>query len=172
MAHIIERVTEGCVLGEGPHWDVNTQSLYFVDIMGIILKYTAATKTVTKASVPSKHVSFIVPVANGNNQFIVSWDKELVIISWDGESDNISIVERLCTIGSTPETTDNEFNDGKCDSSGRLWAGTHVIASEFFKTQPLGGLYTLDSKRQLIRQVDKIRIANGLAFNDQAKKMY
>lgn len=47
----IERVTEGHQLGEAPHWDVSTQSLYFVDIFGkSILKYVPKTKKVTKAS--------------------------------------------------------------------------------------------------------------------------
>lgn len=47
----IERVTEGHQLGEGPHWDASTQSLYFVDIFGKgIVKYVPATKKVTKTT--------------------------------------------------------------------------------------------------------------------------
>lgn len=52
MAFNIERVTEGCTLGEAPHWDVNTQNLYFVDILGQnLLKYHPASKKLTKVSV-------------------------------------------------------------------------------------------------------------------------
>jgi gluconolactonase len=40
------------------------------------------------------------------------------------------------------------------------------------KTEPLGSLYTFDNKRQLKSQVDNIKIANGLAFNDKTKKMF
>lgn len=37
-------------LGEGPHWDADTQSLYFVDIFGeAIHKYVPSTKKHTKA---------------------------------------------------------------------------------------------------------------------------
>jgi gluconolactonase len=42
----------------------------------------------------------------------------------------------------------------------------------FAKSEPLGSLYTFDSKKQLKSQVDKIKIANGLAFNDKTKKMF
>lgn len=49
---IVERVADSCELGEGPHWDVDTQSLYYVDIFGhSIHKYTPSTKTHTKAIV-------------------------------------------------------------------------------------------------------------------------
>jgi gluconolactonase len=48
----LARVVENCVLGEGPHWDVATQTLYLVDIVGkSILKYTPETGKVAKASV-------------------------------------------------------------------------------------------------------------------------
>lgn len=50
MAPIIERVVENIELGEGPHWDIATQSLYFVDIFSkTINKYNPATKKHTKA---------------------------------------------------------------------------------------------------------------------------
>lgn len=51
MAPKIERVTDDVQLGEGPHWDEKTQSLYYVDIFGkTILKYTPKTNKLTKAS--------------------------------------------------------------------------------------------------------------------------
>lgn len=52
MAPKVERITEieTTELGEGPHWDADTQSLYFVDIFGkSIHKYVPATKKHTKA---------------------------------------------------------------------------------------------------------------------------
>lgn len=52
MAPTVERIEEiGTVeLGEGPHWDNETQSLYFVDIFGkAIHKYVPSTKKHTKA---------------------------------------------------------------------------------------------------------------------------
>lgn len=54
MAPIVERVTDIPVieLGEGPHWDVQTESLYFVDIFGkTIHRYVPRTGQCTKAEV-------------------------------------------------------------------------------------------------------------------------
>lgn len=49
MAPLIEPVVESVELGEGPHWDVDTQSLYFVDIFGnSIHKYTPVNNSYTK----------------------------------------------------------------------------------------------------------------------------
>jgi gluconolactonase len=170
----LERVVENCGLGEGPHWDVATQTLYLVDIVEkSILKYTPETGKVAKASVAPNQTTFIVPIEGKKNQFIISLDDQLAIISWDGESDKVSVVEKLCVAScSNNKSSNGKFNDAKCDSSGRLWAGTHVLGPDIEKTEPLGTLYTFDNKRQLKGQVDKIKIANGLAFNDKTKKMF
>lgn len=48
----ITRVTTPLVLGEGPHWDERTKSLYFVDIdESTIHKYTPETDVHTYAKV-------------------------------------------------------------------------------------------------------------------------
>lgn len=52
MAPKIQRVAEipNLVLGEGPHWDIETQSLYFVDIFGkSIHKFNPSTGQHSKA---------------------------------------------------------------------------------------------------------------------------
>ncbi|ENN81656.1 hypothetical protein YQE_00966, partial [Dendroctonus ponderosae] len=54
MAPIVERVTDIPVieLGEGPHWDIQTESLYFVDLFGkAIHRYVPRTGQCTKAEV-------------------------------------------------------------------------------------------------------------------------
>jgi len=174
MAHKIERVTDSFLLGEGPHWDAKRQTLYFVDIQGsAVFRYTPASNKFAKASVGSKHPSFIIPVDGKEDQFVISLDNELVIISWDGESDEVEIVDTLSVV-TEPVTPNTKFNDAKCDSSGRLWAGVHVIDFDSIpETPPLGTLYSFDpKKRELISQVERIRIANGLAFNDKTKKLF
>lgn len=63
MAPKVERIEEiGTVeLGEGPHWDAETQSLYFVDIFGkAIHKYVPATKKHTKAVIGTVAISIFI----------------------------------------------------------------------------------------------------------------
>lgn len=45
MAPVIEKVGPKCMLGEGPHWDAETQTLYYVDVGGkTIHKYVPSTR--------------------------------------------------------------------------------------------------------------------------------
>lgn len=76
--------------------------------------------------VAPKQPTFIIPVEGKPNQYIISLDRELKIISWDGESEKFTIVEDLAVADDTPDLAKNKFNDGKCDSSGRLWAGKYI----------------------------------------------
>lgn len=57
MAPLVERITEipALQLGEAPHWDVATQTLYLVDLLGkYIHKYVPSTGEHTKV-VMGKH---------------------------------------------------------------------------------------------------------------------
>lgn len=57
MAPKIERLEEiaTTLVGEAPHWDCGTQTLYFVDVFGnTINKYVPATKEYTKACVKTE----------------------------------------------------------------------------------------------------------------------
>ncbi|KAK9743822.1 SMP-30/Gluconolactonase/LRE-like region [Popillia japonica] len=53
MSIQIEIVTPKVTFGEGPFWDDETKSLYFVDVFDkAVCKYTPATKSFTKAQIP------------------------------------------------------------------------------------------------------------------------
>ncbi|RZC42485.1 SGL domain containing protein [Asbolus verrucosus] len=170
----IERLTESITLGEAPHWDVETQSLYYVDIIGMaIYKYTPETKKSVKASVGLNQVSFIIPVEDEKNQFVVSLGRELVRIFWNSETEDIRIIEKLTEVEKSEDFIYNRFNDGKCDPSGRLWAGTlNTVAEGPLVYPPKGTLYSLDSERKITNHLKNLRIANGLAFNTKLRKMY
>ena len=44
MAPVVEKVLDPVQLGEGPHWDTASQTLYYVDIEGKkLFKYVPAT---------------------------------------------------------------------------------------------------------------------------------
>lgn len=52
MVPMIERIAPKCTLGEGPHWDAATQSLYYVDVVKkTIHKYVPSTKKHTQVVV-------------------------------------------------------------------------------------------------------------------------
>ena len=63
---------------------------------------------------------------------------------------------------------DNRFNDGKCDPSGRFWAGTISTV----KKSGDANLYMLDTKGDLSLKVDEVTNSNGICWNADATKMY
>lgn len=61
MSAVVERIGESVQLGEGPHWDVDTQSLYFVDIFGkSVHRYVPATQKYTKAVIGKYFITLCV----------------------------------------------------------------------------------------------------------------
>lgn len=168
----IERLTENITLGEAPHWDDESQSLYYVDIIGMsIHKYTPSTKKYHKASVGLNQASFIIPIHGEKNQFVVSLGREIARIFWN--NDDIRIIEKLAEVEKSEEFHYNRFNDGKCDSSGRLWAGTINTKSESpLVFPPRGTLYSLDKNKKIGEHLTGLRISNGLAFDEKRGKMF
>lgn len=63
-------------------------------------------------------MTLIIPVEGQKDKFLISIGKQLVVVTWDGESDKVSKIEPLVTVES-----EGALNDGKCDATGRLWAG-------------------------------------------------
>ena len=63
---------------------------------------------------------------------------------------------------------DNRFNDGKCDPSGRFWAGT---ISTVKKTGD-ANLYMLAKDGTLSLKVDEVTNSNGICWSGDATVMY
>ncbi|XP_028135456.1 regucalcin [Diabrotica virgifera virgifera] len=171
MAPIIEKVLDGFKLAEGPHWDTKKQCLYFVDIVeGTIFKYVPSTKKLTKAKIGNHNVSIIIPLKYRNNEFIVTLNNSIALIEWDGESTNINSVKQIYEVDAG---TSNVFNDGKCDKTGRIWAGTMGASptsiGELVKGK--GTLYNFFNNKATPHR-DGIGISNGIAFDYKRGKMY
>ena len=106
-----------CLLGEGPHWDQKSQTLYYVDLMnGDVCQLDPKTQD-SKVVHIGGIVSAVVPVDGTQNEFIISQDNKIFRLDIDSQEKQqlVEIDENL---------PGNRFNDAKCDSSGRLWIGT------------------------------------------------
>nr|ADK55065.1 luciferin regenerating enzyme [Lampyris turkestanicus] len=174
MSPTIEIVTERVILGEGPHWDVPSQSLYYVDILGQTLhKYVPSTNTHTKVKIEGGPIGFAIPVEGKPNTFAIGLGRKIVEVVWDGVSDSVSSLKTLVEVDSEAGFTNNRFNDGKADPTGRLWAGTMGPEPEVGKLEPeKGTLYTFDRNHRIKAHLKTISISNGLAWNLKLKKMY
>nr|XP_024214286.1 uncharacterized protein LOC106689058 isoform X2 [Halyomorpha halys] len=127
MVVTVEKVSvPPLVIGETPHWDIDTQSLYLVDVMGsAIVRYDLPSDQAFVAKLDVTPVSFIIPVAGSNGKFIIGSHHKIYLIDWDGCSDKIDSMEVLCELTDQPEI--NVVNDAKCDTTGRLWFGNHEV---------------------------------------------
>jgi len=147
------------LLGEGPVWDEKQQRILWLDILnGRIHSYSPLTDTYHShetgqyigAAVLSESDTLIAAMQNGFY-----------------EIDEKTGDQRFLT---DPEAhlPENRFNDGKCDPSGRFWAGTMHIP----ETAVTGNLYLLDHDGTVTRKLTEIGCSNGLAWNAAQDTMY
>jgi sugar lactone lactonase YvrE len=155
------------ILGESPFWHPAEKMLYWVDIPGKkIHRATLDGAVVENWEMPTEP-GCIAPAKRGG----------LVIALRDGIYRAAHWQAELVKIASVNyDTTTTRFNDGKCDTSGRLWAGSMFEP----RTQRLAALYRLDSRDAVahkkppkfdIVQKDAI-LANGLGWSPDNKTIY
>lgn len=71
-------------------------------------------------------------------------------------------------LSSTIDFARERFNDGKCDRRGRFFAGT----MDKTMTDPIGGLYRIDTDRSVTKMADGIKLSNGIAWSPDSCTMY
>ncbi|KAE9527844.1 hypothetical protein AGLY_012668 [Aphis glycines] len=169
----IQRVSPPLELGEGPHWHQCTQSLYFVDLhKKKINKYHPETSCYTTATIDCcDPLTFIIPVDNQSNTFLVGLGPAIGIVRWNGCS-NTAEYRYLKTVDKTPG---NRLNDAKADASGRLWVGSmgpeiDDNSGQYHKCR--GSLYSVDFDGTVTKRLPNISISNGMAWSPDNKFFY
>ncbi|XP_040168810.1 regucalcin-like [Anopheles arabiensis] len=161
-------------LGEGPHWDIARQSLYYVSLTdALIYRWDYREGKVYSASIDGiRFATFIVPVKGRSDCFVIGDTIRLLVIRWDGKASKATIVRELACLG--PDHVDNRFNDGKVDPWGRLYVGSMLNESAgnpFEKAT--GALWRYcDRTGQMVEQDRNMYISNGLAWNRATNKFY
>lgn len=151
-------------LGEGPHWSENEQTLYWVDIVNPALQSFAvdpsgqADITTLRRRPLSEQTGVVVPAHSGG--YIAASESGILGIDPDMTLTTIAEPEA--------DRPDNRFNDGKCDSRGRLWASSLSMKGE--KGQ--AALWRIDPDYRITRMLDGIDIGNGLGWNPDESLFY
>src|SRR5262245_12210135 len=155
MATSVELVLDSkAQVGEGPIWHAQAQRLYWVDIYSDEVHIYDPATGADRAINVGQRVGTVVPRRSGGLMLALHHG----FASLDLETGAVDIL-------SDPEKhlPENRFNDGKCDPSGRFWAGTMLNgASE--NDPPHGSLYTLDANHQVRHRLSHLRISNGIAW--------
>lgn len=153
---VLELATE---IGEGPHWDSASATLLFVDSTpGIIYRYNPHTGHLSSVSV-GQQVGAVIPRRKGGLVAALHGGIGLV-------EEATGALEIIAPIEA--ENADTRFNDAKCDSRGRLWAGT--FSSTFVRGA--GSLYRIDPDHSYKRIIPGVFVSNGIAWSPDGKRMY
>jgi sugar lactone lactonase YvrE len=144
--------------GEGPiYWD---NHLLYVDIEGHSLIRLNPETQKEEIWEMGERIGTVVPTLN--EEFICAGDSGIYRFDpSNGQKTNLA----------DPEATkrpDNRFNDGKCDPSGRFWAGTISTV----KKEGDANLYQLDQSGLLTLQVSGVTNSNGICWNASKTEMY
>ncbi|XP_055844650.1 regucalcin-like [Episyrphus balteatus] len=174
MAYQVEPLPNSyALLGEGPHWDIEKQSLYFVDIEHAqVLRYDYAQNWIYRCQIENeKYASFIIPIEGAINKFIVGIGRRVGIINWDGISKTCKVEKDVFTVEQGDSNfINNRINDGKCDPRGRLFTGT--MYSDIIVQKRTGNFYKMEENGNYKLLFDNIGISNGLAWNEKINKSY
>ena len=157
-------------VGESPVWSVAQQALYWVDIEGcLIRRFDWATQTQTQWTMPQR--VGCIALSNRNTVIAAMEDGvyEVTLAGFDGASGGAPVSTTLLA-AVTHGAANMRFNDGRCDASGRLWAGTMVMDMSLASTE--GNLYCLDENGLSAPKQADLITPNGSAFSPDGRCMY
>ena len=145
-------------LGEGPSWDSRNGVLYWVDIFrGLVHRYSPE-ESKDEEFQAGQYVSSVVPSRSGG--VVVTLQHGFYGLVLGGKPSLIAEVEG--------GLTQNRFNDGKCDPSGRFWAGTMDLEEK----SPIGALYILERGGSAKKILKDVTVSNGLGWSPDQRTMY
>jgi sugar lactone lactonase YvrE len=144
-------------LGEGPHWDIPTQTLYWVDIpAGEVHRRTAdGAHTSWQVGLP---VGAVVPAVSG----------ELCIAAGNGFYGLDTESGAIREIAAVPGLPHTKMNDGACDREGRFYAGS----MDNDEAPGRGAFYRLDPDHTVTTLFDGVGISNGVGWSPDDRLMY
>jgi sugar lactone lactonase YvrE len=147
------------LLGECPIWHAPTASLTWIDVPGHVV-HRLDTATGRRLTWPVEAEPGCVALASNGADMIVAVRNRIVRI--DAESG------RQTEIAVAPfDPTHHRFNDGRCDSRGRLWIGVFNERRD----APSAGLWCLE--HDTLRQGPQdIVLSNGIAFSPDERWLY
>jgi sugar lactone lactonase YvrE len=148
----------GAELGEGPVWDVRSDRLIWVDILGQAVHFfdpqTGADQAVSVPATPG----VAIPRQRGG--------LVLAIGHGFGFLDEAGAYEPLVELPQGPVTA--RMNDGGCDSAGRFWAGTTGLNAE----PQAGALHRLDPDLTVTTVLEGVTESNGIDWSPDDRLMY
>jgi len=147
------------IIGEGPSWDHRSGQLIWVEIDGKNVNLFDPQTETNRAIQLDLKIGAAVPTQDGG--LILAAEDSFYLLDLN--------TEKLSQLGDPEkDRPENRFNDGKCDSKGRFWAGSMSRDESL----PTGSLYCLETSGSYRKAADNITISNGLDWTQDDKTMY
>jgi sugar lactone lactonase YvrE len=150
-----------CSLGEGAHWDMESETLYFVDVLSQKIYTYNPESTDLKSKDVDSPPGCVIPT-DDIHKCVVCTQKSIQVIALD-ESITVLLMDR----SNMENKESNRFNDGKVDPAGRLWVGT--MASNRKGNE--GSLFCITNINNWTPERTKIG-SNGMAWSNDSRTMY
>ncbi|XP_064485315.1 regucalcin-like isoform X2 [Ornithodoros turicata] len=154
-------------LGEGPHWDYTSNTLLHVDPhLWDVCRLNVLSRETDTVHLDGL-VTIVIPYNSNPDLNVITVGRQIRKLDWTTKK-----TEVLAEVDQDRPT--NHFNDGKCDVTGRLWAGTRGEERGPDDIDPeKGTLYSFDPPgMQPKGHVHKISISNGMTWSPDNKKMF
>jgi xylono-1,5-lactonase len=148
------------LLGEGPVWDEQTGTLYWVDIERGMLHRCRADGA-DEVAVPIGQRLGCIALRHDRPGFIAGLERSIVLITLDPLH-----IEPLAHLEAQPER--NRCNDGKCDPAGRFWVGTYDTSGQAGD----GWLFRFDGRAAPQRAAGPFVCVNGPAIAPDGETLY
>lgn len=146
-------------LGEGPVWDTASQALIWVDILAPTVHWYYPSDGRTSSLQMKKPVGAIAVRSSGG--LVLALEDGFWLLDQDDNS-----LRHVGTIEA--DNASIRMNDGKCDSSGRFWAGTVAYDSR----PQAAALYRLETDLRVTKVLSDVTISNGLAWSPDDRTLY
>jgi sugar lactone lactonase YvrE len=160
MKDVAELVVKArSIVGEGAYWDADANVLFWVDIMNSQVFVYDPAKDENRSYGVGEHVGTVVPRRGGGA--VVALKNSVATLDLE-----TGTVEKKAY--PAKEEPGNRFNDGKCDPSGRLWAGTMA----YDEKEGAGNVYRIGADFSTQKVIENVTISNGLAWSFDKKTMY
>ncbi|HSB92996.1 MAG TPA: SMP-30/gluconolactonase/LRE family protein [Flavitalea sp.] len=146
------------VLGEGPVWDDELNSITWIDILNGRIHQRIGQAPTTTMEV-GRMIGAAAPISG--NRWIAALQDGFAFVDLN---------TRSVTPIHDPEAhlPENRFNDGKCDEAGRFWAGTMAIQED----PGCGSLYVIDQSLHARKVLDDVDLSNGLAWSSDNRNFF
>ena len=143
--------------GEGPLW--HDGRLLYVDIEGHAVVYLDPATGEEQVIEVGERVGCVVPRTSGG--LVMAGDNGYSFLDPDTST-------KTPVADPEPDIADNRFNDGKCDTAGRFWAGTMSCS----KNLGTAALYRMDADHSVQEMRPGATTSNGIGWTADDAIMY